>query len=162
MRFIDYLRGRRLDLVSNSPPEDVAYWLDAAIGAMWMPFETGVVGWVAMGRFALRYRRYALLRRDLLPVLHGRIRAHGAGSRITMTYRAPLLYLFIFVAWICFAFSLFLSIGAGLRLMLWPLLTMAFLFLAWVVTSLGAVRYEADDDLAEMLAVVEEAASHGA
>ena len=158
MRFVDYLRGQRFALDSERPPEEVARRLDAGMGRMWMPFETGVVGWRWFNRFGLLYFRSAWFRRQWLPVLVGRIEAHSSGSRIIMSYRAPRLLLALFVGWTYLVVLYVRNAGLRVPLFVAPLfLGSAALLLG--VFGLSAILSEADEDLPEMLAMVEQAAA---
>src|SRR4051794_13885893 len=108
MRFSDYLRGERIVIDSALPPRRIADRLDAGIPRRWRRFPSGVVGWTELGFFSLRYRRSAWLRREWLPVLVGRIRARGDGSRITMRYRVRRWLFLVVLLWACLLYRIFM------------------------------------------------------
>jgi hypothetical protein len=155
---IDHLKGDSLSLLSDLPPREVAERLDAGLESMWTPFAIGIVGWVALGRFALRYRHSRWIRRDWSPVLSGRIRPHGAGSRITVRYGLPRLLL-IFPAILGFILlSAILSAPLGQVNFLVPLIPIGFGLGVLALLSFESITLESEGDLGAMLAVVEQAA----
>jgi hypothetical protein len=158
VRLIDYLRGKPLALVSDLAPELVAARLDAAIDSMWAPFATGVIGWVGYGRFALLRRDSLWLQTAHLPVLAGRIRPEGAGSRITARYRAPRPIQLLFLlsqALLLYLATALLGYAPALP---WPLVPVAAIAVLVPVSSLLPLPGEGDDILGELRAVLEEAA----
>jgi hypothetical protein len=157
MRFIDYLRRDRLVLDSGLPPETVAQRLDDEIGSIWAPFSTGVVGWVAFGRFNLVYRRHVWLRNHWIPVLSGRIRAHRTGSRIIVRYGIPPPLQFLPFAFIL-AFVVVAVPPTTIASTFGPWLLLGLPLAIWVVISVSALDKYAEDDLVKLLAVVQEAA----
>jgi hypothetical protein len=96
LRLSDYFRGKRLTLATRLPPAEVERRIKDAAESIFYPFATGAVGWARYSVARLRYRRFFWLSYSAKPVLAGRIRAQGSGSRLDLNYRAPLLmYLFM-------------------------------------------------------------------
>ena len=160
MRFIDYVKGERLTLLSDLPPEEVALRLDAAIESMWTPFATGVMGWVALGRFTLSDRRYALRRRGWLPVLTGRIPCPGAGSRVTVCYRVhPLSCLSYLPGPVSFRPRFACAHRPSSDALAIVRRSRGRRVLGQM--SIDGIRYEADENFPVLLTIVEEAAVRG-
>jgi hypothetical protein len=159
MRFSDYLWGQRILFDSELPPGRIAKRL-VDVPPRWPPFSTGVVGWAAFGWFSLRYYRSAWFRRAWLPVVAGRIRSHGDGSRITIRYRVPRHLLLLTAFWAYLLVRLIADSGLPSVFAILFLLISVALVLGTI--GMPTTLREADDDLGEILAVVEAAAGRSA
>ena len=113
MRLLDYLRGRRLTMVTPLPAREVERRISAAAVSMARPGAAGVSGWARVGRLQLWVRESGWSV-SASPVLAGRIASELVGSRLYLWLRPPLWAYYSLGAWYATAASTYTTlVGAG-------------------------------------------------
>lgn len=155
MKVSEYLKGRRVRLVSPLDPDAVQAAINAHTRSGFQPFGKGVAGWARLGRVRLRYKA-GYFDYNAKPVLIGRIENDMGRTRLELSYRAPLkvygfllLWLFLFMLpWNLLSYALTQSptlSGIAFELGLFLLYLVTPLLVHWFGTM------DADEELGHML-----------
>lgn len=160
MWLLDYLRGRRVAMVTPLPAREVERRINAGTVSMIRPGSAGVSGWARLGRLRLWIRERGWNVSAAI-VLAGRIQGELIGSRLHLRLRPSLWVYYSLGAWYVTACSTYGAFLASVGWRLDDIDIAAAATLIFVATLILPLRFTRSDeasanlDLAEMIEFLE-------